>query len=67
MIDLNYLGHDLYKSQNVDTDGFFLCKKCTVKIDYLEGARREYLYCSEDEKYTPNMTCDEFVIKSIIE
>jgi hypothetical protein len=66
MININFMGHDLYRSDDGNL-GFFLCKKCSVKIDYLEGDSREYLYVRNSLRYAPDMTCDEFIIKDIIE
>lgn len=83
MIDLNYLGHkliifrkDTYKKQIKSTDGDYKCTRCGVTISYMADIdmqlyvliNNKSLYGTFENKLVKLiLTCDEMIIKQIIE
>jgi hypothetical protein len=67
VIDKNYLGHKFYSDGEA---GFYRCSSCGIKIDYLDGNKTPlpYLVCTEyDHRDKLELTCEEYIIKHIIE
>ena len=66
--DPNYFGHEFSKDDrlflNLQGYNCFVCSKCNVVIHYEETA--DY-WIFRDGWTKFNLTCDEYIIKSIIE
>lgn len=79
MIDRNYLNHDLidhpeYNGDEVMT--YFICKKCRIFVNYIaKGTFPDFPKISEyrysfgwfQEIKTLDMTCEEIIIKGLLE
>lgn len=62
MIDLNYLGHNLKIQDKYNS--FFICETCGADV-YRDTYNKYYRY--NFELYTQLISCDEMIIKQIIE
>lgn len=67
---MNYLGHDLYQDRLQISKQWYRCKKCKIRYFYGEFVSAFY---SSDHAYDnlkmvlKDITCEEYIIKSIIE
>lgn len=75
MINLNHLGHKLikcYKFKN-NINGDYVCDNCGLIINYLGGADEsdgfgmKYAIYKNRNWVKPTLTCEEEIIKNIIE
>lgn len=72
MFDKNYLGHNLVKLDYQTHIGIiYLCTKCNNRIlhtKYYYNNTWHYKICNKPYDYTEDaMSCDEYIIKNIIE
>lgn len=67
MIDLNYLGHKFVKSgiRYLNND-LYICSICKLNISYSFGVINNYVSCI-DGKWDIAISCNEMIIKTIIE
>lgn len=72
----NYLNHEFINHDECDVDDglYFICNKCKVGIIFWQTRNRYYIEssCSKmlfknKDIYELNLTCNEIIIKSIIE
>ena len=63
--DRKYLGHNLIPHENGLYTHIFICNKCNIFVSY------GYQYRYANNNYMPfiklNLTCDEMVIKGLLE
>ena len=64
MIDLNYKNHSFKQSEGLETY-FYVCINCNAKMWYYDKYNRYNFYSCYDENF--KLTCEEWIIKSIIE
>lgn len=62
MFDKNYLGHDLYFTDYSK----YCCCKCKIVVWVFEKDSKHYTQIVGDIK-TLKLTCEEYIIKGIIE
>jgi hypothetical protein len=71
MFNPNYMGHEFTKAdvlpQYLQRFNYFKCAKCNVTIDYGEGTKIYWIFINNGGWVEFNLTCDEVIIKSIIE
>ena len=71
MIDKNYLGHKLEHYTYFYPHYDFKCEKCNIILYYNEQDKYQYNLCDGNclVNLGPkcNLTCDEYIIKNIIE
>ena len=76
MFDKNYLGHNLISYTRYDGDNDYICTNCGIEIYYIEQFKFNYYKQSEFNYYFLNgyecggiceISCDDFIIKNIIE
>ena len=69
-MDLNYLGHEVVLYTKHYKNGDYKCSKCGIVLYYNTNDRTYFIVNdSEDDEVGPmcNITCDEQIIKNIIE
>lgn len=70
MLNKNYIGHKF--EQHIITN-YYKCKKCNIRMYYFGETAfntSEYHFYADDlvgSQLDDNMTCDNFIIKNIIE
>ena len=69
MIKFDYLNHDFvqYVSINKNLQDYRYCKKCLIRVYLGIGSNEGEMYYFTDKWYILNLTCEEFIIKSILE
>jgi hypothetical protein len=63
----NYLGHSLIHKPDNNVEDYYCCSRCNVAVNYGRGTKKYWIYESITGWKFFNMTCDEVIIKSIIE
>ena len=70
MFNSNYMGHEFTKDdllpESLRRYNYFKCTKCNVIIAYDEGTKIYWIFISS-RWVEFNLTCNEMIIKSIIE
>jgi len=70
---LNYFGHELFISRQLSIkytgSHMYECKKCNITANcYTDGGRNYYYYKNEISSWHKiDLTCDEFIIKRLLE
>ena len=70
MFNSNYLGHNLIHLEKYQIDTDYICKKCGVEIFYEYFGNRDWYYYILDVDRTNgecNISCEDYIIKNIIE
>jgi hypothetical protein len=78
MIDKNHMGHEFVHNSETGNVGsrciYYTCSKCKIIIFNTEDKYERKIFISNDWTGTPfepndelNLTCDEVIIKNIIE
>ena len=69
---MKYLGHSFIKDESncwtIDKNArWYKCKICSIRLYDFYGKRPEKFICCNDGWVVPNLSCEEFIIKKLLE